>query len=293
MLKIGNFNNLIVAREEIHGVYLESSEGDILLPQKEVTPEIYPGKLVRVFIYTDSEDRLIATTRSPKAQVGEFAYLECTDTVSFGAFLDWGLEKDLFVPIKGQKARMRNGEKYIVRLLLDQISKRILAVSRIKNYLHPAPENWSVGSEVELLITDFSHIGALVIIDNMYQGLIYRDDQFQRLEIGQKITGYVKRVRSDGKVDVIITKPGLSGIMDSQSIILNELEKAHGFLPIHDKSHPNDISNTFHMSKKLFKKTIGSLYKAGKIHINDMGIRLLKEEDKRNNGKRSQSKRTH
>ncbi|MCK5738842.1 GntR family transcriptional regulator, partial [bacterium] len=129
MLKIGNFNNLVVARQVDHGVYLESSEGDILLPQKEVTPEIIPGNIVRVFIYTDSEDRVIATTETPKAQVGEFAYRTCTDTVDFGAFLNWGLEKDLFVPIKGQKLRMRVGQKYIVRLLLDQISQRILAVS--------------------------------------------------------------------------------------------------------------------------------------------------------------------
>ncbi|MFD3000020.1 S1 RNA-binding domain-containing protein [Pontibacter toksunensis] len=277
MIELGNYNKLEIAREVDFGVYLTSEDGDILLPAKYIPKGAQVGDMVRVFVYRDSEDRIIATDLEPFATVGQFACLTCTDTASFGAFLDWGLEKDLLVPLNNQKDKMQVGRKYCVYLYLDETSDRVVATSKLGKYLQNENMQLTEGEEVQLLVAGFTDIGIKVIINNAYMGMLYQNEVFQDLHMGDKTTGYIKAIRPDNKVDVTLRKPDatvLSEAEDASEKIMRLLQQGNGWLPLSDSSTPEDIYKTLAMSKKTFKRAIGGLYKAGKIEIEEGSIRL-------------------
>lgn len=274
MLRIGNYNELEIIKEVDFGVYLLSGEDEILLPKKYVPEGVKVGDKINVFIYRDSEDRLIATTLKPKAVVGEFAYLRVKDVNNVGAFLDWGLEKDLFVPHSQQKVKMEKDKRYVVRVYLDDVSKRILASSKLNKYFADDITDIKEGDEVDLLVYKYTEIGAGVIINNKYTGMVYKSDIYQSLTTGDKLKGYIFKIREDGKIDVTIRKIGFKKIVDSRDKILDALKENGGFLPLTDKSTPETIERTLEMSKGVFKKAIGNLYKERKIEILEYGIKL-------------------
>lgn len=280
MIELGDYNELEIAREVDFGVYLTSEDGDILLPMKYIPEGAKVGDKVRVFVYRDSEDRMIATNLIPYATVGQFACLTCTDVTPFGAFLDWGLEKDLLVPLNKQKDKMQVGKKYCVYLYLDDISDRVVATSKLGKYLQNDHIQLTENEEVQLLVAGFTDIGIKVIINNAYLGILYRNEVFKDLHIGDQVTGYVKQVRPDNKIDVTLRKPGATQKVESDEAsdkILNLLRQGSGWLPISDSSTPEDIYKLLGMSKKTFKRAIGGLYKAGIITITDDSIRLKQE----------------
>lgn len=274
MIKIGRFNKLKVIKEVSFGVYLDGAEyGEILLPKKAVPEETKIGDLLDVFIYFDSEDKIIATTRQPRAQLGNCAFLKVIDVNRVGAFLDWGLDKDLLVPHAEQYKPMEKDKSYIVYLKQDN-QERIIASSKVDHFLDKTPADFKKGDEVNLLVAENTALGSKVIINHKHWGLIHSADIFQNLGYGKRIKGYIKNVRSDGKIDVVLRKIGQENIVDLAQRILNELNKAGGFLPLHDKSPAEDILRAFSESKKSFKNAIGQLYKRGEITIEDKGIRL-------------------
>lgn len=276
MHKLGDYNELEVIKEVDFGVYLRFNEEEILMPKKYVKEGTKAGDVVKVFVYRDSEDRLIATTVDPKAKVGEFAYLTVKDVNRVGAFLDWGLDKDLLVPHNKQKIKMERGKSYIVRVLIDEATNRIIATSKINNYLQTvADDEIKEGQEVELLVYKVVDLGAGVIINNKYTGMIYKNDIYKPIKTGDKLKGYILKIREDGKIDVTIRKIGFNKVLDSKDVVLNKLQENGGFLPITDKSSPEIIEHEFQMSKKSFKKAVGMLYKERKIEILDDGIKLI------------------
>lgn len=275
MLKIGNYNALIVARKVEFGAYLGSGEDEVLLPSKYMPQGTKIGDTLNVFIYTDSEDRRIATTRKPKAVVGEFAYLKVKDVTSFGAFMDWGLEKDLLVPKNQQQDRLRVGKKYVVKICLDDVTQRVYGTNRIAANCEKIPSGLVEGQKVRLLIYGLSNIGITAVINNQYTGMLYRNETYDELHVGDERDGYVSRIREDGSIDLTLKRPGYRSITDSSSKIIQILNQSGGFIPCHDKSPPDEIKKMFAMSKKEFKRAIGGLYKSRKIEILDNGIRLI------------------
>ncbi|MGD9488710.1 MAG: S1 RNA-binding domain-containing protein [Calditrichaceae bacterium] len=276
MIKIGKYNELRVERLVNFGLYLKEGDEEVLLPAKYVPKNSKPGDKISVFIYTDSEDRLIATTLTPKAILDEFAFLRVKDVNRFGAFLDWGLEKDLFVPFREQKIRMSQGESYIVRLCLDSKTNRLFATTKIQKYLKSDPDNLKENLEVNLLIYRQTDLGMMAIIDNKYSGMLYAEEIREEMRVGDSRIGYIKNIRDDKKIDLSLKPLGYKAVIDSKPDVMDLLEKAGGFLPYNDKSSPREIEETFRMSKKMFKKVIGGLYKDGKISIGEKGIRLVK-----------------
>jgi uncharacterized protein len=274
MLKIGDYNTLKVEKFVDFGLYLQSDEGEILLPKKYMTEDISVGDMIEVFIYRDSEDRLIATNLKPLAKVGEFAALQVKDTTQFGAFLEWGLEKDLLVPFNEQKRKMEVGRKYVVYVLIDPRTERVIATSKISTFLDKKNIDLKNNEEVDLLIFDQSELGYSAIINNKYSGMLYRNEVFRKIQIGDQLKGYVKQVREDNKVDLTLNKPGMDSVDDAKDLILKELQKNKGFLSLTDDSDPEDIKERLQMSKKTFKKAIGGLYKEQKITIEQHGISL-------------------
>ncbi|PRY13680.1 hypothetical protein CLV24_10550 [Pontibacter ummariensis] len=277
MVDLGDYNELEIAREVDFGVYLASEDGDILLPGKYVPKDARVGDHLRVFVYRDSEDRMIATTLEPYATVGEFACLTCKDTSPFGAFLDWGLEKDLLVPLNNQKDKMQVGRKYCVYLYLDETTDRVVATSKLGKYLQNDQIQLTENEEVQLLVAGFTEIGIKVIINNAYMGILYKNEVFQDLHLGDKLTGYIKTIRPDNKIDVTLRKPGTTQKAESDEAsdkIMRVLQQGNGWLPLSDNSSPEDIYKAFGMSKKTFKRAIGGLYKAGKIELASDSIRL-------------------
>jgi predicted RNA-binding protein (virulence factor B family) len=277
MLQVGRFNKLKVVKEVPFGLYLDSSKGEILLPKKYIPPHTKVGDELDVFIYTDSEDRLIATTLIPKAQVGDFACLEVVQVTPFGAFLDWGLEKDLFVPLKEQHRKMLLGKKYVVKVVLDQRTERVIGVGKIGAFLEKKYIDLEEGEEVQLFVYEETDLGFMCIINNKYAGILYRNEVFKKLDVGEVIVGYIKKIREDQKIDLSLRKGGFSGVQHEQQIIIDKLEQADGFLPYNDDSSPEDIKRIFQMSKKTFKQLIGNLYKQKVILLEERGIRLVGE----------------
>lgn len=276
MLHIGNRNLLRVSRLVDFGAYLASEKGEILLPGKYLPADTAPGDDLEVFVHTDSEDRLIATTRFPKAVVGEFAALTVRDVTRFGAFLDWGLEKDLFVPRQLQRETMLRGQTHVVYICLDEVSGRVIASGKLKRFFDADTQNLQIGQKVTLLIYERSELGFGAVIDGRYSGLLYHNEIFEFLRIGDTRDGYVKQVRENGKVDLALQPPGYQALMDeSQHLILDALRRAGGFLPLTVKSDPEDIYHEFGISKKAFKKLIGGLYRERQISITEDGIRIL------------------
>lgn len=274
MIAIGSYNALVVERVVDFGVYLNPKADEVLLPLKYVPENTRPGDILRVFVYTDSEDRPVATTLSPKAVVGEFACLEVKAVTSFGAFLDWGLEKDLLVPLAEQQDRMKVGKRYVVKVCLDEKTRRVYATSRIARNCEKPPADLFMGKKVSLLIYRLTKIGIMAIVNNRYSGILYKSDIFEPIEMGEKREGYVSRIREDGKIDLVLKKPGHHSITDSGASVMTALRERGGFIPCHDKSPPDEIRRIFSMSKKEFKRAIGGLYKAGSIDVTNGGIRI-------------------
>ncbi|MFP4096339.1 MAG: S1 RNA-binding domain-containing protein [Cyclobacteriaceae bacterium] len=274
-LKIGDFNELEILRTSLHGMFLSSSEGDILLPKRYVTESMQPGQMVEVFVYTDSQDRLVAVTDQPKARVGDFASLLVKDVTTVGAFLDWGLEKDLMLPYREQLKPVQTGEKVVVKVILDPRTKRVIAISKINAFISKTAQDLEEGQPVSLLIFDQTPLGYKALIDQQYQGLIYKNEVFEPLSIGDEKKGFVKKVREDGHIDLSLQQQGVAGMKDAREVVLQSLQQAGGFLPLHDKSSPEDIQRHLQLSKKAFKKAVGILYKERKIQLDDKGISLL------------------
>ncbi|WP_028115810.1 CvfB family protein [Ferrimonas senticii] len=275
MVQIGQYNTLKVVKQVGFGVYLDGDDlGQILLPNKWVPKETEIGDLVEVFIFLDSEDQLIATTQTPKAQVGQFASLKCTQVNRIGAFLDWGLDKDLFVPFSQQKVPFEVGRYYVVGLYIDN-TDRIAATAKIDRMLNTSEPSYRNGQAVDLLIAGRSDLGFKAIINHQHWGLIYFDSVHQELKPGMKMQGFIKKVREHGGIDLSIAPPAHKQADQLQEHIIGYLNKQPGgFAPIHDKSDPETIKRTFRVSKAVFKRAIGGLYKAGRITILDNGIEL-------------------
>lgn len=270
MLKIGNYNTLTVAREVDFGLYLATDDGrEILIPNRYVPEGTKIGDELNVFVYNDSDDRLIATTEAPYAQVGEFAYLQVRDVNQTGAFLDWGLPKDLLVPFAQQKARMKSGGIYLVYVYLDDATKRIAASAKIERFLGNAFPDYRHGKKVRALVVEHTGIGYRVIVDNKHWGMIYDNEIFRPLELEETVTAFVKSVREDGKIDLSLSDSTGKRVKGLSERILGELKAAGGELPLSDASSPDEIREAFSCSKKDFKKAIGHLYKEGKILLGE------------------------
>ncbi|MDF9796999.1 putative RNA-binding protein (virulence factor B family) [Catalinimonas alkaloidigena] len=272
-LKIGEYNELEVNRESPHGMYLQSSQGEILLPNRYVG-ELKPGDTVNVFVYTDSEDRLVAITEQPKATSGEFASLLVKDVTTVGAFLDWGINKDLLLPYREQLHPVKVGDQVIVRVITDPKTDRVIAISKIQAFIQRELDDLSEGQEVELMVYDQTPLGYKVLINRKNEGLLYNNELFQEVRLGEVMQGFVKKIREDEKVDVSLQQQGVRGMKNARTDLLEALQQAGGFLPIHDKSSPEEVQAAVQMSKKAFKKAAGNLFKEKKITFTESGIKL-------------------
>jgi len=277
MAEIGKVNHLYVVKEVDFGIYLDGGDlGEILMPKQYVPEGTQPEDMIDAFIYLDSEDRLVATTLKPFAMVEEFALLEVVSVTQVGAFLNWGLPKDLFVPFREQRHPMEEGKKYLVYVYLDTNSKRIAASSKIEQYLDNIPVDYDEGEDVDLIIVNETDLGYNAIIDNSHFGIIYKNEVFQPLNPGDRLPGFIKKIRTDGKIDLSLVKAGYEKISEFADKIIAELEKNDGFLQLTDKSSPEEIYKTFKFSKKNFKAAVGALYKKRIITLEENGIRLVR-----------------
>lgn len=278
MIQPGKLNTLRVVKILDFGVYFDGGEmGEILMPTKWVPENTKVDDELDVFIYFDSEDRPIATTLKPKAMVGEFAWMKVKAVNRIGAFLDWGLDKDLLVPFKEQNAKMEEGRFYLVYLYVDPRSKRIAASAKLEKYLDIDPIDYEPDQEVDLLIWTKSDMGHKAIINQKHSGLLYFNEIFHDVMPGQMIKGYISRIRPDGKIDLKLQKTGYENIDQFSEILLQALEKSQGIIPLTDKSDPEEIYRLLGMSKKNFKKSVGLLYKRRWIRIDESGIYLMKK----------------
>lgn len=276
MMEIGKFNTLRIVKTVDFGIYLDGGGfGEILLPKRYVPENYEIDDMIEVFIYNDSEDRLTAITDKPYAMVGEFALLKAVSVNTVGAFLDWGLPKDLLVPFGEQNLKMEEGKSYIVAIYLDAESNRIVASSKLDKFLDNIPIDVEEGQEVDLFICQSTELGYKAIINNTHWGMLYKNEVFQPLNKGQNIMGFVKKIRDDEKIDLCLDKPGYEKIDELSQMILTLLKENDGFIPLNDKSSSEAIYGQFHQSKKTFKKAIGSLYKKRFISIEKDGIRLI------------------
>jgi len=279
MVEIGKMNHLKVVKELNFGLYLDGGEqGEILLPIRYVPQDCKSGDEIDVFIYFDSEDRIIATTEIPFAMVDDFALLQVVSVNAVGAFLDWGLSKDLLVPFREQKRSMQEGRWYIVKVYFDKTSKRIAASAKIDSFLDNLPPDYEEGQEVDLMICNETDLGYQAIINNLHWGILYKNEVFQSLERGQKIKGFIKKVRDDEKIDLSLLRPGYKKVDDISGKILEYLKFNNGFMELTDKSSPEVIYSVLGISKKAFKMTIGGLYKKGLVSLEEKGIRLVRKE---------------
>lgn len=277
MLFIGKYNNLTIARHTSVGLFLEDVQGEeVLLPNRYVTEDMKIDDEITVFVYNDSEDRPVATTEKPYIVRNEFAYLEVKEVNEQGAFLDWGLLKDLFVPFREQPERMREGEKYIVFLYLDHQTNRLIASAKINKYVDNERLLVEENDEVDLLVWERTDLGYNVIVNQYHKGLVYHNEIFKNISVGDRLKGYVKKIREENKLDISLEKLGVEKFEPLSQRILDTLKAQGGFLPLHDGSSPEAISAELEMSKKNFKKTIGNLYKKGIINLEENGIRLVK-----------------
>lgn len=264
-----------VVKEVGFGLYLDGGEeGEILLPARYVPQGCKPGDELRVFVYLDNEERLVATTQTPLAQVGEFACLRVAWINQYGAFLDWGLMKDLFVPFREQKAKMEVGRYYVVHVHLDEESFRIMASAKVEHYLSKEQPAYEVGQPVDLMVWQKTDLGYKAIVDNRFGGLLYENELFRPLQMGDRMQGYVKQVRADGKIDLSLQKPGRSGVEDFAAVLLEYIRSNGGRTALNDKSPAEEIYALFGVSKKVFKKAVGDLYKKRQIRLEDDGMVL-------------------
>jgi predicted RNA-binding protein (virulence factor B family) len=275
MVKIGKYNTLEVVKQLDFGIYLDGGEkGEILMPKRYVPAGCQIGDKVDVFIYLDSEDRLIATSEKPYATAGEFAFLKVKSVDKIGAFLDWGLMKDLLVPFSEQKMKMVVNRKYLVYIYVDEETQRIAASAKIDKYLDNVPPAYETGQEVDLIIDNETELGYNAIINMLHKGMLYHNELFEYLEPGMKMKGFIKKVREDDKIDLSLYPIGYQKVEGVLQEVLYQLKEAGGYLAVTDKTDAEAIYNTFGMSKKTFKKALGALYKQRLIVIEDQGIRL-------------------
>ncbi|QNJ98989.1 CvfB family protein [Constantimarinum furrinae] len=276
MIKLGEYNTLYILRETDPGLYLGDSDGnELLLPHKYKPENFEVGDEIQVFVYLDNEERPIATTLEPYLTLNTFGYLHCSDVNKYGAFMDWGLEKQLFVPFKEQARPMKQGNWYIVYLYLDDKTNRLVGSSKTNKYVSNDNLDLEKFQAVEIMVTHITEKGANAIINGKYKGLIYLEDIFEDIRTGDRLTAYVSKIREDNKVDLVLQPPGYRSIEPNANFVLDELKAAGGFLPLHDKTDPETIKNEMGMSKKSFKKAIGSLYKDKQIIIKEDGIELV------------------
>jgi len=276
MAEVGEYNKLEIARKVEHGMYLlGEGENDILLPNQYVPETANVGDEIEVFVYRDSEDRIIATTLKPYAIVGEFAFLKVIASTAVGAFLDWGLPKDLLVPFKEQQDKMFAGRSYVVYVFLDEESDRVVATTRFNRFLNKQTSELSVGQEVELLIQKQTDLGYQAIVNNSFKGMIFENEIFEAVQIGQKTKGFIKQIRPDGKLDLILQKTGFGNIDPVVEKILDYLKSQGGSMDITDKSPAETIYIKFGVSKRAFKQAIGTLYKKRMIKIEKNQISLI------------------
>lgn len=274
-IKIGKYNRLGVQARSDFGVYLNSGDDRILLPNKYVPEGLSMGDFLDVFVYTDSEDRPVATTLKPAGVVGEFVFLIAKDVAPFGTFMDWGLEKDLLVPKNEQQDRMVPGKKYLVKICRDDKTNRVYGTTKISANCDKNTRHLKAGQQVDLIVHTITSIGIMAVVDHRYYGMMYLNETYQKLFIGDTCKGYIMRIREDGKIDLSLKKPGHASIPKSAEVILYRLNKSGGFIPCHDKSSPEEIRKMFSMSKKEFKRAVGNLYKKRLIELKDNGIGLL------------------
>jgi predicted RNA-binding protein (virulence factor B family) len=276
MAEIGKTSTLPVVKDLDFGVYLDAEGlGEILLPRRYVPDGCTVGDEVEVFLYRDSEDALLATTEVPLVEVGRAAFLKVVAVTKVGAFLDWGLPKDLLVPFREQTQEMEAGRSYVVFVYLDRKSRRIAASTRLDRYLAAGSRDFEEGQRVDLLIYGRTDLGYKAIVDDTCWGVLYDNEVFQPLRKGQRVEGYIKQVRSDAKLDLTLHKPGYEKVDDLSTQILERLKAEGGFLPVSDKSPPEQIYARFEVSKKTFKKAVGALYRARLITLEPDGIRLV------------------
>jgi predicted RNA-binding protein (virulence factor B family) len=276
MIELGNYNTLKVLRSTSIGLFLGDDEGtEVLLPNKYVPDDFEIDGDLEVFCYLDNGERPIATTLKPFVKRNGFAFLKVVEVGAYGAFMDWGLEKHLLVPFREQGIDMEEGKKYVVHCYLDEETFRLTGSSRLNKFLSNEGFNLEVNSEVEIMVSRKTPLGYEVIIEDKYKGLIFESDIFKPMAIGDRLKGYIKTVRPDNKVDVSLQQTGSKMLEPTAKFIFEKLKENNGFLALHDKSSPDEIKNTLHISKKSFKKAIGTLYKERKITIADDGIYLV------------------
>ena len=277
MLKIGNYNKLRLKKIAKTCAWLDGDGKDIQLSKKELPELVKEGDEIRVFVFNDTRDTLRATIMEPAAVVDQFAYLVVTSLTDFGAFLEWGIKKDLFLPERRQTKELKVGEKILIRVIMNFENDGVIADADWKRYIKDdQKDQLKEGDKVALIAMDTTSLGTTVLVDNKYIGLVYKSEVYKTPFIGQRMTGYVLKLRDDGKIDISFKRKGYSSVIDTKDVVLDALKKSRGFLPLHDKSDPEEIRELLNISKKLFKKSTGNLYKQGLITITDEGIRLKK-----------------
>lgn len=278
MLKAGRNYTLKVSRISEFGLYLQDEEGqEVLLPNRYTSLSDKEGDEKHVFVYHDSEDRLVATTETPTIRVGEAAYLKVVDKTVHGAFLDWGLHgKDLFLPNRNQQGGIFAGHSYIVYAYEDSITGRCVATNKLKSFIDNLDITVAVRDEVDILVASESPIGFRVIVNNRHWGMIYRNQLFRRVEIGDRMKGYVTRITEDNRIDVSLQQQGYRQVQDSAAVLRELLTANGGFLPLNDNSDPQEVARMTQMSKKVFKRSVGMLLKSREVEITDEGIKLVR-----------------
>jgi len=277
MIEVGKYNELEVVKQMDFGIYLRKDDVEILMPTKWVPRGTAIGDIMNVFVYRDSDDRLIATTLQPYATSGEFAFLEVKQVNSIGAFMDWGMEKDILVPFSEQPNKMQEGRSYVVFIYTDEITNRMVASAKINKFIERDEIDLHTNDVVDLLIYSETDKGFNAIINNLYVGLIYKNEIFDNIRIGDKVKGFVKQIREDQKIDLSLQKAGFELVDDVKWKILNILKEKNGFLPLNDNSTPEEIKRELQISKKAFKKAIGALYKERLVKLGEKGIELIQK----------------
>ncbi len=275
MVEVGKYNELEVSRKTDFGIYLRIEDAEILMPNKWVPKGIEIGDSLNAFVYRDSEDRLIATTMQPYVTSNEFAFLEVKEVTSIGAFMDWGMEKDLLVPFSEQPFRMQANQSYVVFVYTDEITNRMVASAKLNRFIIKEDIDLQPNDIVDLLIYSETDLGYNAIINHLYTGLIYKTEVYDQVRVGDAIKGYVKQVRPDNKIDLTLQKSGYELVDDVKWRILAILKEKNGFLPLNDNSTPEEIKQTLQISKKAFKKAVGALYKERLVNITEKGVKLV------------------
>ncbi len=275
MLQSGKSYNLTVKNIDLQGAWLEADGESVLLPKAACPKQLSAGSILEVFLYLDRNGQLSASAQTPLAEVGQFALLQVTSVGPHGAFLDWGIEKDLLAPFAEQTIKMLEGRRYLVRVCSDQ-QDRPIASAKLEKFLEAEAVDLQIGDEVELMIWAFTDLGAKVIVNDRFEALLYKDEVPSGLKRGDTGVGYILKIRPDRRIDVTLRRPGAAGVSDAREIILEAMEPS-GFLPLHDQSPPEQIREQLGLSKKLFKKALGGLYKDGLVELSNKGVKLGKK----------------